>query len=55
MIETFLNLHPGLQIFLLLATVIGLIVMYRFRNIIAVIAAAAIAIFLGFKNKNKQQ
>lgn len=51
MVESFLNMPMAMQIFLLVAMIIGLFVMYRFRKLVAVIAAGAVAIFLSLKKK----
>lgn len=45
MVEAFMNLPNEIQIFLVVAMIIGLAVMWRFRKFVAVIAAGAIAIF----------
>ena len=53
MVEMFMNMPMAMQIFLVIAMLIGLAVMYRFRKIFSVIALGAIAIFLSLKGKKK--
>ncbi len=53
MMEIFLELPQWLQIFLAVATVVGLLVMWRFRKFVFAIAAGAIAIFLSLKGNKK--
>ncbi|MCP4355487.1 MAG: hypothetical protein GY793_07630 [Proteobacteria bacterium] len=51
MVETFMNMPLAMQIFLIVAMIIGLLVMYRFRKLVTVIAAGAIAIFIALTRK----
>jgi len=53
MVEMFLEMPSWLQVFLAVAMMIGLLVMWRFRSFVAVIAAGAIAIFLKLKVSKK--
>jgi hypothetical protein len=55
MVDIFLQMPMWLQIFLAIAMVIGLLVLWRFRAYVAAIAVGAVAIFLSIKNNKKQQ
>lgn len=51
MIEMFLEMPQAMQIFLVIAMVIGLLVMWRFRKFVIAIALGAVAIFISLKSK----
>jgi len=54
MVEAFMNMPLAMQIFLFVAMIIGLFVIYRFRKIVSVIAAGAIAIYIALTRKKDQ-